>query len=102
MIAILNDAPEGAETVTSWTGTAWVALVIFLTALIVLAYLYNSKGGTMVLKREHNSNTKFVVTDTTGTYHAFSFKEAKMVLMRCRNEEIDVSTYIHTYCEVER
>lgn len=46
------------------------------------------------------TNTKFVVTDHSGTYHAWSFREAQRVLWACHVEHLTVGNYIAMYCEV--
>jgi hypothetical protein len=43
---------------------------------------------------------RFIVSDDRATYVAQSFREAKAVLRRCHDEQIDVDGYIALYCEV--
>jgi hypothetical protein len=45
------------------------------------------------------TNTKFVVTDHTGTYRAWSFREAQRVLWQCHAERLTVRNFIAMYCE---
>jgi len=49
---------------------------------------------------ESKSNTKFKVTDHTGIYRAWSFREAQRVLWQCHEERLTVGNYIAMYCEV--